>query len=549
MVAKAAAAEPEEPFDLAATLAAKKISPGVQPGVDDVAAKQAKAAAEKPQFDRAEGPKAKAERPQFAYERQSTDVNPAPLVLSKSLDIAKEFVRRCYYQGDMLALYRWDNEYWEWNGQYYRSLEQDMLEGQIWNFLGSSFRYGMQNVDGEERLGLVKIDPKKSLVGEVVAALKGNIVLRTEHRPPLWLGTMEEAWEWLSFRNGLVNVRTGECRAHTAGLWLHNALGYDWKPKAECPRWMQFLEEVLPGDPDAQSALEEVMGYAMTEDNQFAKGFQFVGTIRAGKGTVTRMLKWLGGPAAYTGLSFHRWTVGTHSLADLIGKRVGVFGDVKLKPGKMYGQNGEPGGLEYKSAELLLNILGQDDVTTQRKWISSWGGVLRLKPFVLANQPINFNDTDGQLGKKFINFSFRESFLGREDRGLEDKLKAELPGIAWRCLQGYWRLLERGQFVQPASGVELGRAVRAASDPFFRMFEECFVLDAGAWTMCSNARMRAEAWCLQHGQAELRNSMKPNQFTMRLRSIPGLEGLPDEAPRVNGLRVYFGFRPRTHGEA
>ena len=45
-----------------------------------------------------------------------------------------------------------------------------------------------------------------------------------------------------------------------------------------------------------------------------------------------------------------------------------------------------------------------------------------------------------------------QSFFGREDPGLMDKLLRELPGILLWAVQGWQRLRERGRFVQPASG-------------------------------------------------------------------------------------------------
>src|SRR2546430_7869196 len=55
-------------------------------------------------------------------------------------------------------------------------------------------------------------------------------------------------------------------------------------------------------------------------------------------------------------------------------KRVGVFPDVRLRPGKWYGQNFDPGGLDHKSKEQVLNITGGDPITVGRKYIGPWQG-------------------------------------------------------------------------------------------------------------------------------------------------------------------------------
>jgi len=59
----------------------------------------------------------------------------------------------------------------------------------------------------------------------------------------------------------------------------------------------------------------------------------------------------------------------------LIGKKVGVFADVRFKPAKAYGLTGyDPGGIDYQSAQLLLNIIGRDKVSPGRKFKLGRGG-------------------------------------------------------------------------------------------------------------------------------------------------------------------------------
>jgi putative DNA primase/helicase len=127
---------------------------------------------------------------------------------------------------------------------------------------------------------------------------------------------------------------------------------------------------------------------------------------------------------------------------DLIGKRVGCFPDVRLKPPKQYGQVVDPGGMGHTSVQLMLQILGGDAITIGRKNIGSWRGRLLLKLILISNEVPNFNDP--VLATRFVKLLFMVSFLGREDPDLRAKLGRELPGIAARCLAAYRRLRARG---------------------------------------------------------------------------------------------------------
>jgi putative DNA primase/helicase len=168
-----------------------------------------------------------------------------------------------------------------------------------------------------------------------------------------------------------------------------------------------------------------------------------------------------------------------------IRKRAGVFPDVRFKPGKWYGQNFDPGGLEHVSKEKLLQITGGDPQTIARKWNSvPWRGVLPTKMFLISNDIPNLNDDI--LVTRFIKIAFGVSFRGREDRTLADRLKAELPGIANRCLAAYRRLCRRGSFIQPQSGLQLAKELAAKSNPYQAFAEDQCVLDAAGMVQCSD---------------------------------------------------------------
>ena len=59
----------------------------------------------------------------------------------------------------------------------------------------------------------------------------------------------------------------------------------------------------------------------------------------------------------------------------------------------------------------------------------------------------------------------RESFYGREDPSLTDKLLAELPGILRWAIEGWCRLRARGRFAQPKSAADLLSELHDISSP------------------------------------------------------------------------------------
>ncbi|MGH7174897.1 MAG: primase-like DNA-binding domain-containing protein, partial [Minisyncoccia bacterium] len=75
---------------------------------------------------------------------------------------------------------------------------------------------------------------------------------------------------------------------------------------------------------------------------------------------------------------------------------------------------------------------------------------------------------------------FVVSFIGREDRGLTEKLLTELPGILNWALDGLARLRARGRFEEPAVSLEAKTRMLYQSDPVRGFIEECCVIEPGA---------------------------------------------------------------------
>ena len=198
----------------------------------------------------------------------------------------------------------------------------------------------------------------------------------------------------------------------------------------------------------------------------------------SGKSTLVWVQERLAGSGSYASLNFHDWMKTENSRAHLLGKKVAVFPDVRLKPAKTFGSVGyDPGGLDHQSAQMLLNIIGRDTIAIGRKFKEAWQGRLSVKVIITTNEVPNLQDASGVLVSRFIMLEFKESFYGREDVNLREKLELELPGIANRCLAAHRRLRGRGRFIQPSAGLPLVKKIEEKVDPYTAFMRDCFVAD------------------------------------------------------------------------
>jgi putative DNA primase/helicase len=142
-------------------------------------------------------------------------------------------------------------------------------------------------------------------------------------------------------------------------------------------------------------------------------------------------------------------------MQPLIGRPLGLISDARLS-GRADGQ---------VVVERLLSISGEDSLTIDRKYREPWTGRLPTRFVVLTNELPRLSDSSGALASRFVVFVLTQSFLGREDPGLTDRLLAEAPGIFNWALAGLDRLNERGYFEAPESGQEAVQQLEDLSSP------------------------------------------------------------------------------------
>jgi putative DNA primase/helicase len=73
----------------------------------------------------------------------------------------------------------------------------------------------------------------------------------------------DDDWQ-LNTPAGILQLKNGFVMPHARGRLLTRLAGAAPSPDAECPRWMQFLEEATGGDKELQAYLQRLAGYCLT---------------------------------------------------------------------------------------------------------------------------------------------------------------------------------------------------------------------------------------------------------------------------------------------
>jgi len=324
-------------------------------------------------------------------------------------------------------------------------------------------------------------------VAGVLDALKATAAVE-DAPPPCWLTGYDgpDPANMLSMHDGLLDLRTRQLRAHTAGLFTRNALPYPWGTDAvgDAVRWRAFLEEVFEGDQEQIDALQEVIGYLLTGDTSQQKIFILLGPKRSGKGTIGRVLRRLIGPENIAGPTLTSIT-GEFGMEHLIGKLVALISDVRISSGLN----------KQMAIERLLMVSGEDQISVNRKHKTFWTGQMPVRFFMMSNELPVLPDGSGALLGRFFVFETKQSFYGREDTHLDDRLAEELPAILRWALDGRDRLRERGHFVQPRGGQGQLDALAEVNNPIGVFVAECCVLEPEAQERVQDLFSAWQAWC------------------------------------------------------
>lgn len=440
----------------------------------------------------------------------------------KTLPSAAAFLKEFHTSPDGLATLRfYAGEFYQWRFNRYECIESAALEAAVLAWLDKALHYQKQN--GTQML--VPFPANPGTARAVVSTLEGLVHLSADTPVPGWIGEScdrAEPRELFIGRTSSVHLPTGIVVDPTPSLFNLGALEFDFDTGAVSPvLWLEFLNEILGDAPKALQLLQEWFGYCLMGDTSQQKMILIVGPPRSGKGTMARVIEKLLGQRNVVGP-----TAGSlaqnFGLQPLIGKSLAIISDARFR------------GRQDAALERLLSISGEDSVSVDRKFLTPVNIRLPVRFMLLSNELPQFADASGAIAKRFMIVRLTRSFLGHENRHLTEELCAELPGILNWAIEGWFRLHDRGYFVQPASGREAQAEMEDLASPVVAFVRDLCITSVGSRVLVDPLFGSWIEWCEREGI--VRPGSK-QQFGRDLRAvIPNLKIRRD----TRGKRFYEG---------
>ncbi len=317
----------------------------------------------------------------------------------------------------------------------------------------------------------------------------------------------------LNTLNGTLDVRSGELRPHRREDYFTKLATVRFDPKAEAPRFVAFLHEILRGDVDVIGYLQCVIGYALTADVREQCFFLLYGTGANGKTTLLELLRHLFGDYArqsnFSTFLARRDDTVRADLARLAGARLVTA--VEAEEGQRFAES------------LVKQLVGGDMITARRLYRDEIEFRPTFKLFLAANHKPQVWGTDHAFWRRVRLIPFTVTIPPeRQDRGLLNKLRSELPGILNWALEGCRQWLANG-LQEPAAVLAATRAYEAEQDLVGEFVNDRCVLSSNGRAQTARVERKElyglyETWCRETGTPAL--SSKTFNGRIRERGVP-----------------------------
>ena len=401
------------------------------------------------------------------------------------LNHAKHFLDNMFSCEEGHRLVHYADEFFAHTGTHYEPIEEATARSKLYAFLDRCKKSGKK---GE----IVPFNPTPASVSAAMDAVKAvtHLANHPNTKPPIWLCGYEvnkpDASQLVSLKNGLFHLHNSALLPHSLGFFTQNSLPFDYNPQAQCPQWLKFLNDLWGEDQESIDCLQEMFGYIISGDTKQQKFFNLIGPRRSGKGTINKVLVSLLGQHNTVAPQLEE-LCDTFGLQPWLGKLLASFTDARA-----------PERNRSAVVSQLLRIVGGDTITVNRKNKEAWNGYLPTRIVIYSNEALQLTENSNALTGRMVVLKMTNTFYGKEDADLANKLEIELNGIFNWAVEGMTRRIARGgYFLQPKSGQEYLDLMQEIGNPMGTFAEDALEFDPQEYTPKDDVFNCYKHWALK----------------------------------------------------
>ena len=297
---------------------------------------------------------------------------------------------------------------------------------------------------------------------------------------------------WLfNVQNGTINLQTGQIQSHNPQDYITKIAPIKFDERAECPIWLQMLEEIFAESQSLIGFLQRFFGMTLTGVTQEHILPFFYGCGANGKSTVVEtVLAVLGKDYSMRAAPDLLMVKANEShpteRADLFGKR--FVAATEIEQGRRLNES------------LVKDLTGGDAIRARRMREDFWEFQPSHKIILVGNHKPNVRGQDHGIWRRLRLIPFMVTIPpDRQDKQLREKLLRESRGILNWMLQGCkeWQAEGLGE---PAEVTAATESYRGEQDVVGAFIAERCIESASSKVKASDLFGEYERWCKLNGE-------------------------------------------------
>lgn len=299
--------------------------------------------------------------------------------------------------------------------------------------------------------------------------------------------------------NGIINLKDAKLQQHDREFKLSKITNVIFDEKAECPTWINFLNQIFKNDAELIDYMQRLVGYSLTGDISEQGMYFLVGGGSNGKSTFINVIKNLMGD----------YGAQTNSNTFIKKKSDGANNDIARLANARFVSAVESEEGEKLQESLVKTITGGEPILARFLRQEFFEFIPEFKVFFTTNHKPIIGGVDEGIWRRVKIIPFTLNLKPHErDKKLEEKLSLEMSGILNWALEGCLKWQQSG-LKEPKVVVDATGNYKAEMDILAPFLDEMCYTDEP-----KNEAIRIEAkelyniydrWCSQSGERQIGN--------------------------------------------
>lgn len=308
------------------------------------------------------------------------------------------------------------------------------------------------------------------------------------------MGEFDADVNLLNCKNGTLDLKTMQFRSHNPDDKITKIADVVYDPNARCPRFEQFLIEVMSGDADKSAFLQKALGYALSGDSQYECMFILYGaTTRNGKSTLMESILRVFGD--------YGLTVAPETIAAKQRNSSGPSEDLARLAGRRLANISEPSRGMRLNAAQVKSMTGNDSINARFLHCNSFDFRPQFKLYINTNYLPSVDDMSLFSSNRVRVIPFDRHFEPQEqDPNLKHLFaEEEAKSAILNWLIAGWQLLQKEGLDSPAAVVEATKEYSRDSNKIALFAEEKLIEDKTGEARTAAVYERYKEWCDVNG--------------------------------------------------